>query len=284
MERPFHARVSDTGRRHPVTRALPGMAAEGNPQWSRWFRLIESRQPAQGAMTVMDGPDQRPVLLLTRQGEGRVALLLSDHIWLWARGFEGGGPHLELLRRLSHWLMKEPELEEESLRLAVRGRQLAVELQTMAERPETVTLTRPSGDSVTVAMQDAEPGLWRGLVDITELGLWRAQAGRLTRLINVGPPNPREFTDVTSTTRLLEPLVRATGGGIWRVSETGALSVPRIVPTRSANSLRGEDWMGIRQRDASVVRGIGILPTFAGLLGLILLLGAMTAVWAREGR
>ena len=284
IERPFHARVSEQGRRHPVTRALPGMVAEGNPQWSRWFRLIESRQPAQGATTIMDGPEQRPVLLLSRQGEGRVALLLSDHIWLWARGFEGGGPHLELLRRLSHWLMKEPELEEESLRLAVRGRRLAVELQTMAERPETVTLTRPSGNTLTVAMQDAEPGLWRGQVDITELGLWRAQAGRLTRLINVGPPNPREFTDVTSTLRLLEPLVRATGGGLWRISETGTLTVPRIVPTRSASSLRGEDWMGIRQRDASVVRGIGILPAFAGILGLVLLLGALTMVWVREGR
>ncbi|QCI63485.1 hypothetical protein [Phreatobacter stygius] len=284
MERPYHARVSELGRRHPVTRALPGSAIEGEPQWSRWFRLIESREPAQGAATVMDGPDSRPLLVLQRQGEGRVALLLSDHIWLWARGYEGGGPHLELLRRLSHWLMKEPELEEESLRLAVRGRQLAVELQTMAEAPAEVTLTTPSGRSQVVAMQNAEPGLWRGQVDVTELGLWRAQAGTLTRLVNVGPPNPREFTDVTSTLRLLEPLVRATGGGLWRISEDGTLTVPRIVPTRSASSMRGDDWMGIRQRDASVVRGIGILPAFAGVLGLILLLGALTAVWAREGR
>lgn len=284
MERPFHARVSDLGRRHPVTRALPGMRPEGDPQWSRWFRLIESRQPAEGAATVMDGPDRKPVLVLSRQGEGRVALLLSDHIWLWARGYEGGGPHLELLRRLSHWLMKEPELEEESLRLAVRGRQLAVELQTMAERPETVTITKPSGATETVTLQAAEPGLWRGQVEISELGLWRAEAGRLTRLINVGPPNPREFTDVTSTLDLLRPLVEATGGGLWRISETGDLRMPRLVPTRSASSLRGEDWMGIRQRDASVVRGIGILPAFAGLIGLVLLLGALAAVWAREGR
>ncbi|MFN3853826.1 MAG: hypothetical protein ACK4M0_05470 [Phreatobacter sp.] len=284
LEQPFHARVSEQGRRHPVTRALPGMVAEGNPHWSRWFRLIESRTPAPGAATVMEGPDNRPLLLLARQGEGRVALLLSDHIWLWARGYEGGGPHLELLRRLSHWLMKEPELEEESLRLAVRGRQIAVELQTMAETAEPVTITRPSGTSETVAMQPAEPGLWRGQVDVTELGLWRAQSGRLTRLINVGPPNPREFTDVTSTLALLEPLVRATGGGLWRISETGELSMPRLVTTRSSTVLRGEDWMGIRQRDASVVRGIGILPAFAGVLGLVLLLGALTAVWAREGR
>ncbi|WP_439574300.1 hypothetical protein [Phreatobacter sp.] len=284
LEQPFHARVSAHGLRHPVTRALPGMVAEGNPQWSRWFRLIESRAPNPGAASVMEGPDNRPLLLLGRQGEGRVALLLSDHIWLWARGFEGGGPHLELLRRLSHWLMKEPQLEEESLRLAVRGRQIAVELQTMAETAEAVTITRPSGATETVTMQAAEPGLWRGQVDVTELGLWRAQSGQLTRLINVGPPNPREFTDVTSTLGVLEPLVRATGGGIWRISETGELAMPRLVPTRSATVLRGEDWMGIRQRDASVVRGIGILPAFAGVLGLILLLGGLAAVWAREGR
>jgi hypothetical protein len=284
MERPFHARVSDLGRRHPVTRALPGSTTEGTPQWSRWFRLIESREPSAGSTTVMDGPDSKPVLILQRQGEGRVALLLSDHIWLWARGYEGGGPHLELLRRLSHWLMKEPELEEESLRLAVRGRQLQVELQTMAEQPAEVTLTAPSGASQVVAMQDAEPGLWRGQVDVTELGLWRAQAGTLTRLINVGPANPREFNDVTSTLRVLEPLVRATGGGIWRISENGSVTLPRIVATRSATTLRGEDWMGIRQREASIVRGIGILPAFAGALGLILLLGALTLVWAREGR
>ena len=284
IERPFHPRVSDLGRRHPVTRALPGAESE-TPRWSRFFRLIESRTPqSPTASTVMTGPDERPLLMLNRQGEGRVALLLSDHIWLWARGYEGGGPHVELLRRLSHWLMKEPDLEEESLRVTVRGRTLQVELQTMAEQAETVTLTTPSGRSVPVAMAGAEPGLWRGQADVTELGLWRAQAGPLTRLVNVGPPNAREFTDVTSTLRVLEPLVRATGGGLWRISETGTLTMPRIVPTRSQTTFRGDDWMGLRQRDASIVRGIGILPVFAGLIGLFLLLGLLTAVWAREGR
>ncbi|MEI8145293.1 MAG: hypothetical protein WCH83_07520, partial [Alphaproteobacteria bacterium] len=284
IDRPFRARVSELGRRHPVTRALPGTVTEGDPQWSRWFRLIESRTPVRGASPVMEDAEKRPVLVLQRHGEGRVALLLSDHIWLWARGFEGGGPHIELLRRLSHWLMKEPELEEEALRLTVRGRMLGIELQTMAEKPEIVRLTAPTGVTQEVPLTAAEPGLYRAEVPVTDLGLWRAEAGSLVRLVNVGPPNPREFTDVTSTTRLLDPLVRATGGGLWRISETGALNMPRIVPTRSNTTFRGDDWMGIRQRDASVVRGIGILPVFAGILGLILLLGAITATWAREGR
>src|SRR5262249_54365155 len=122
-EQPFHAQLTDLGKRHPVTRALAG-ADTNPPHWSRWFRLVDTRNATGTA--VMHGPDDKPLLLLTREGEGRVALLLSDHIWLWARGYEGGGPHLDLLRRLSHWLMKQPDLEEEALRLVAHGRELTV--------------------------------------------------------------------------------------------------------------------------------------------------------------
>ena len=94
----------------------------------------------------MQGPDGKPLLVLAHEGEGRVALLLSDHIWLWARGYEGGGPHLDLLRRLSHWLMKQPELEEEALRLIVKGHDITVQRQTMADSVNDVTLTSPTGN------------------------------------------------------------------------------------------------------------------------------------------
>src|SRR6202163_3533268 len=126
----FRARLTDLGKRHPVTRGLEG-ADQDPPHWSHWFRSVDAR-PEKGT-TVMEGPDGKPLLQLSREGEGRVALLLSDHIWLWARGFEGGGPHIDLLRRLSHWLMKEPDLEEEALRLSVRGHDLTVQRQTMAD-------------------------------------------------------------------------------------------------------------------------------------------------------
>src|SRR5580765_741038 len=140
-ERGFYARLTELGKRHPVTRGLDG--AETNPpHWSRWFRLVDAR--TEKGTSVMQGPDNKPLLLLSREGEGRVALLLSDHIWLWARGYEGGGPHLDLLRRLSHWLMKQPDLEEEALRLIVRGRDITVQRQTMGESVDEVTLTMPS--------------------------------------------------------------------------------------------------------------------------------------------
>ncbi|MBO0712312.1 MAG: hypothetical protein J2P47_13645, partial [Acetobacteraceae bacterium] len=281
-EEPFHARLTDLGRRHPVTRGLDG-ANDEPPHWSRWFRLVDTKSPS--GSTLMQGPDDKPLLLLSREEKGRVALLLSDHIWLWARGYEGGGPHLDLLRRLSHWLMQQPDLEEEALRMIVRGHDLTVQRQTMADTVDPVTLTSPSGATRQLTLDPSEPGVWHATVQANELGLWRATDGKLTTLANVGPANPREFAEVTSTTDVLAPIANATGGDSRRVTDgSGALDMPRILAVRSSDTYKGDDWLGVKMRDASVVRGIGVLPMFAGLLGLLLLIGSLAATWAREGR
>ncbi|MFA6266215.1 MAG: hypothetical protein WC670_10955 [Pseudolabrys sp.] len=281
-EESFHARLTDAGKRHPVTRGLEGSDTEP-PHWSHWFRLVNTKRTT--GTTVMQGPDGKPLLVLAREGEGRVALMLSDHIWLWARGYEGGGPHLDLLRRLSHWLMKQPELDEEALRLIVSGRDMTVQRQTMADAVADVTVTSPSGKSQTLKLSSAEPGLWRSQVSANELGLWRATDGKLTALINVGPANPREFQEVTSTTNTLGALAEATGGSVRRLAEgNGGIDVPRVVPVRTASTYKGDDWIGMKMRDVSVVRGIGVLPIFTGLIGLLLLVGSLAMTWAREGR
>jgi hypothetical protein len=273
--------LTDLGKRHPVTRGLDG-AESDPPNWSKWFRIVDTRNPT--GTTVMQGPDQKPLLVLSREGEGRVALLLSDHIWLWARGFEGGGPHLDLLRRLSHWLMKEPDLEEEALRLNVSGHDLVIRRQTMADEVSEVALTSPSGTTQSLKLEPAEPGVWRKSVKADELGLWRATDGKLTALVNIGPANPREFAEVTSTTDVMAPLANATGGDSRRLDDGNGLNVPRIIAVRSGDTYKGDDWIGLKMRDASVVRGIGVLPVFAGLLGLLLLIGSLAGTWAREGR
>ena len=280
-EQGFRPQLSDLGKRHPVTRDLAGSASDP-PQWSHWFRIVDTRNDT--GTPVLNGPDNKPLLVLSRQGEGRVALLLSDHIWLWARGFEGGGPHLDLLRRLSHWLMKEPELEEEALRLLVSGHNLAVRRQTMAENVADVTLTSPSGATRTLKLAPSEPGVWQTSVSANELGLWRATDGKLNALVNIGPVNPREFAEVTSTTETLAPIAAATGGDSRRLDDGNGLDVPRILAVRSGDTFKGDDWIGLKMREASVVRGIGVLPVFAGLLGILLLLGSLAGTWAREGR
>ena len=280
-EKPFYAHLSDAGKRHPVTRGLDGSATEP-PHWSRFFRTVDTRNSI--SPPVMTGADGKPLLLLSRFGEGRVALLLTDHIWLWARGYEGGGPHLDLLRRMSHWLMKQPDLDEEALRLQVHGKDLEVIRQTMADSVLPVTLTSPSGAARELTLAGGEPGEWRATVAANELGLWQASDGTLKALINVGPTNPKEFSEVTSTTETLKPLAQATGGDARRVVDGGSLDMPRIVAVRASSVFHGDGWMGVKMRDASIVKGVGVLPIFAGLIGLLLLLGAFAATWLREGR
>ncbi|MGZ5961495.1 MAG: hypothetical protein ACXWLE_10455, partial [Rhizomicrobium sp.] len=127
----FKPMVTAQGMAHPVTRDLPGAnTATSPPTWGRWFRIIGATKVS--GETVMSGPNDRPLLVLDNVKQGRVAELLSDHAWLWARGFEGGGPQAELLRRLAHWLMKEPELEEERLSATIADGTITVERRTMA--------------------------------------------------------------------------------------------------------------------------------------------------------
>jgi hypothetical protein len=280
-EKPYYAHLSDAGKRHPVTRGLEGSGSEP-PHWSRFFRTVDTRNAS--GPPLMTGADGKPLLLLSRFGEGRVALLLTDHIWLWARGYEGGGPHLDLLRRTSHWLMKQPDLDEEALRLQVEGHDLVVLRQTMSDSVAPVTVTSPNGANRQLTLSEGEPGTWRSTIPANELGLWQATDGTLKALINVGPTNPKEFSEVTSTTELLKPLAQVSGGDARRVVDGSSIELPRIVPVRSSGIFRGDGWMGIRMRDASVVRGVGVLPLFAGLIGLLLLLGAFAATWVREGR
>jgi hypothetical protein len=281
VEEPYHAKVTELGERHPVTRDLEGGASEP-PEWGRWLRLVDVEGP--NGNVVMSGAEDKPLLILNRDGDGRVALLLSDHAWLWARGFEGGGPHVDLLRRLSHWLMQEPDLDEEALRATAQAGELIVERQTMDDATEPVIIRSPSGQVDTVTLDATGPGLWRSSSEASDLGLYRIEQGEARAFTYVGTPNPREFIDARSSEEKLRPIIEATGGLITRMSDSsGEISLPRIVPIRSGGAMSGDDWIGIRRTEASVLRGVERMPLLAGLLGLAILLGTLAATWYREG-
>ena len=282
IDEAYRAEVSEPGKRHPVTRDLPGSEVSP-PRWGEWLRMVGAQARAGGA-PVMTGPGERPLLMLAREQKGRVALFLSDHAWLWARGFRDGGPYLDLLRRLSHWLMKEPELEEEALRATVRGGTVEVERQTLRDNPSPVTITGPDGQSRTVTLEPGRPGLFTARIPTSDLGLYRLTADNLTAFASVGPENPRELMEVVSDPGALQTLAQATGGSSRRIGrESGsAVSLPRIVPVRSGSQFAGNDWIGLRISDSGVVRGVRISPLFIGLLGLAVLFGALVAGWLGE--
>ncbi|RVD32985.1 hypothetical protein EN742_30950, partial [Mesorhizobium sp. M4A.F.Ca.ET.020.02.1.1] len=220
VDKAFYPRLTDLGQRHPVTRGLDGSNSEP-PHWSRWFRTIGVKNPE--GEVVMKGADNLPLLLLDRKGEGRVGMLLSDQGWLWARGFEGGGPHVQLYRRIAHWLMKEPELEEERLTADGRGMVLEIRRQTMSDDPGPAQVITPSGKALIVKLERSEPGIFLGSVETKEIGLYQVGNGDLTALAHVGPINAPEFADVISTKDRLNAPVEATGGSVRRLAASSAL-------------------------------------------------------------
>jgi len=281
IDKPFYPRLTDLGQRHPVTRGLEGSNSEP-PHWSRWFRLVGIDRPE--GEVVMKGADDQPLLVLDRKGEGRVGMLLSDQGWLWARGYEGGGPHVALYRRIAHWLMKEPELEEERLVANGRGMTLDVVRQTMRDDPGPATVISPSGKAVTVRLAQSQPGVFTGSTEVQEIGLYQVGNGDLSALAHVGPVNAPEFADTVSTEEVLRPAAEATGGSVRRIASLSGVSLPGIVPVRGSSNAAGNDWIGLRTTNDSVLKSVSRVPLFGGFFGLGLLLLALGSMWYREGR
>ena len=282
IEQPFKPKLSELGVKHPVTSDLPGAGGD-EPSWGRWFRVVDA--DPRDAEVLMRGANDKPLLVIGKRGEGRVALLLSDHAWLWARGYEGGGPYTDLLRRLAHWLMKEPDLEEETLRATSRGQTLTIERRSIEDKVEPVTVTAPSGKEETVTLDQGERGTWRKALNVTEQGVYRVSSGKLASVATVGNANARELAGVTATDQTLGPILEETGGGAFWLgrNETDAAALPRLAMLRSGKVMHGDDWLGLRKREAYNVTGVRLFPLFTGFLALALLLGVLAAAWYREG-
>ncbi|MEM7243327.1 MAG: hypothetical protein AAF429_14175 [Pseudomonadota bacterium] len=286
IEKGFHPKITELGERHPVTQGLEEFSPiaglnEGvsDPEWGRWFRLIEVE--SNKGDVVMTGADDKPLLILDRVGEGRVSMLLSDHAWLWSRGFEGGGPQLEMLRRLAHWMMKEPELEEERLFAEVNGTTVTVTRRSLNDDPKSLAVTRPDDTTETFGMIADEPGTWVQEFEGVENGLYRLKEGDVEAVVAIGPALPIEFDQAIASGEALEPLQKATRGGQLLLDNTPR---PDIRIVREGRVASGSGWLGIVDRQAYVttaIRQSPILPSWAYLL-----IAAVLAVfaWWREGR
>jgi hypothetical protein len=282
FEEGFVPQITDIGQRHPVTEGLDALSPNPDgdgPGWGRWFRLVDVLVP-EGATTVMSGLDDRPLLTLNRIGEGRVSLIASDHSWLWDRGYEGGGPQLELLRRLAHWMMKEPELEEEALWVEPTGQTMRVIRRTLSETTGDVTVTLPDGTETVLSMQEISPGRFEALWDGPEIGLYRLSDDTQTAVIALGPAAPREFEQTIATGDVLAPVIDTTRGGIMEIS-AGNID---IRSTRAGRPAAGRGWIGITPRGAYRTTDISITPVLPAWAFLLFAALLIVGAWLREGR
>tara|TARA_B100000780_G_scaffold87491_1_gene60204 strand:+ start:1480 stop:3540 length:2061 start_codon:yes stop_codon:yes gene_type:complete len=277
FEEPILPAVTDLGRKHPVTEGLEAFAPKQG--WGRWMRQVELEVTSGDIL--MTGLQDRPLLVVDRVGAGRVALLASDHAWLWDRGFEGGGPQAEMLRRLVHWSMKEPDLEEEALLgTATQTGLLATRRSLTDEAVSPLEVTTPSGEIITVPWQRVTPGRYEAKVSKTELGLYRLRSDDLEVVTALGPAAPREFVQTIASGAVLGPLLAQTGGGVMLVSE----GLPKLRDVRSGRPAHGRGWLGLVARDAYTVQDIEIKSFLPAWAYLLLASGGLVAGWLREGR
>ena len=293
IEEGFVPTMTELGHRHPVTAGLDGFMpaddggeasasatadrAEG-PAWGRWFRMVDVQ--ATRGQVVMEGAGGQPLLVLDRVGEGRVAMLASDHAWLWGRGYEGGGPQLELLRRLAHWMLKEPELEEEALTATAQGQTLTFTRRTIGDPPGDLTITAPDGTETILPMPQTAPGRHELVWEAPEMGLYRLAQGDLTAVVAVGPSAPREFEQTLASDTVLAPVVEAGRGGMLRLAD----GAPDIRVVREGRVAAGRGWIGITPRNAFITQDVSIAPLLPAWAWLLIASMLTLAAWLREGR
>jgi len=271
----FKPQLTGPGKRHSVTAPLD------DTKWGEWMRYIEA--DAVAGDVLIAGPEGRPLLIVDRVDKGRVGMLMSDQIWLWASGHDGGGPFAELIRRMVHWMMKEPELEERRLSIQAEGGKATVELRTLLDSAPPLAIETPEGDTLRPNWVNRGPGTFAAEAPIDELGIYRARSGGLEAIALNGPANPREYADLTSTADILEPVSRATGGGVLRLNAAGT-NLPEIRRIGNQRTAAGNDWIGLRERDAYAVRSSTSQPLLPGILAAAALILMLLLAWRREGR
>ena len=273
----FVPQLTALGKRHSVTATL---STEG---WGPWMRYM--KMESGNAEALMQTPDGHPLLLLKRVGKGRVASVMSDQLWLWARGYDGGGPYAELIRRTAHWLMKEPELEEELLKLeAGAAPEIKARLQTMSDTPGELELTGPDGKTVETDWSMTSPGHYQATLPANGLGLYRAKSGKLSAVTLRGPTHPREYLDLRATADKIQPLATATLGGVYKLGADGTPNLPRMQRVDDRGNASGSDWFGLRKRNAYAVRATESTTLLPGVIGMLLACAFMMLAWRREGR
>ena len=285
IEKPFRPSLTKDGMRHPVTRDLETKTMNSG-NWGRWMRQITVGDTSKSTV-VMNGADNRPLMLLSHIGKGRVGMLLSDEGWLWARGFEGGGPYAALYRRMAHWLMKEPDLEEEALTASSNGNNLTIRRQTMADKPETATVTSPSGKTQTVTLEKQQEGVFVANLPTNEVGLFKITNGDKLALAHIGPMNSPEYAELISTDEKLTPVVSSSGGHITRLHAKASdkISMPTITPidntTRSKN-IKADNIALLKADQTKLVNTVQY-SIYTGLLALFVCLLLLSGMWYKEG-
>jgi uncharacterized membrane protein len=274
----FRPELNSKGKRHPITSDFQG---NEDQSWGSWYRVIDN-DPI-GGDVLMDGPEGVPLFVIDKVRDGRVAMLMSDQAWLWAKGHDGGGPYREIFRRTAHWLMGEPELDAETLSATRDGDNLIITQKSLDDVTTPVEVVAPDGSRQNVSLDRVADGLYRATLSLAGQGAYRLRNGDISAIAAVGALNPKEYKNLLPTEEILSPLSDATNGIIKTVGLT-VDELPSIRRPKAGRQTYGRDWMGLISHDAYTVTQSRRTPLAPGifLFGLFFLF--LILAWRREGQ
>ena len=274
----FRPELNAKGKRHPITSDFQG---NEDQSWGPWYRVIDN-DPI-GGDVLIDGPEGVPLFVIDQVKDGRVAMLMSDQAWLWAKGHEGGGPYREMFRRTAHWLMGEPELDAETLSAVRDGDSLVITRKSLDDVGAPVKVIAPDGTSRRVKLDRVADGLYRATLPLTGQGAYRLSNGDVSTITAVGSLNPKEYENLLPTEDILLPLSTATGG-LTKSVELDVSKIPDIRRPRAGRTSSGANWMGLVSHDAYAVTQSRRTPLAPGLFLFALFFLFLAWGWRREGR
>ena len=276
---PYRPQITDLGKRHPIFNQLSAYNPSfitPDPEWGRWSRLVHT-QETEGT-TLMRTPTGEPLLMATRAQNGRVVQLNSDHIWLWARNFDGGGPYELFVKNIIHWLLKHPDLEEEALKLALENDKLIIKRQTLSQTTDNIFIQYEDGEKIPFNLEFQKEGLWQANYQLQQEGRYSVYSGALSKSIWYGKGNHKEFHHLYSSDSFVSPIAKATNAGIFT-------ELPQVrVLSASMRSFAGKNWSGIRENNHKIETGKDITHLIQGLLAALLLMAITALVWTGERR
>ena len=216
--------MTKDGERHPVTANLKD---DINSNWGPWYRMVEGLTIAGDVL--LEGPDARPLLVLNRVGQGRVAQILSDQSWVWTKSGVNKGPQADLLRRLVHWLMKEPELEENELSAKIDNDTILITKNSLNLDKKPIISTSPDNIKEEIVLEDIGRGKQIGKILSPKEGTWKFSSGNSQISLIVGNSNSSEYLDVRATDNIVKPIVSYTSGSInWVNNEKNIPQIKQI--------------------------------------------------------
>lgn len=274
----FKPELNEKGRRHPITSDFAGETAAS---WGSWYRVIDN-DPI-GGDVLMDGPEGVPLFVIDKVGQGRVAMLMSDQAWLWAKGHEGGGPYREMFRRTAHWLMGEPELDADTLSAVRDGDNLIITRRSLDDVEAPVNVIAPDGTRSRASLDRISDGLYRATVPLAGQGAYRLSNEDISAIAAVGALNPREYSNLLPTEEILAPFSEATGGLVKSV-ELEVSNLPDLRRTGLGRAASGTNWMGLVAHEAYTVTQSRRTPLAPGIFIFGLFFVFLAWAWRREGR